>query len=77
MHALNPQMGSKFLNSFILNEVMLHIKLKVIELIAPCKHIVCPYTHPQHAGCIKSDKIRILNVVMLHITLKGKKYRLT
>ena len=30
--------------------VMLHIKLKEREHRAPCKHIFCPYKHPQPQG---------------------------
>ena len=42
--------------------------------LAPCKHIFCPYKNPrQPVGRVKSQK-NILNVVMLHIKLKGKKY---
>ena len=46
---------------------------KGMEHRAPCKHIFSTYTHPQPVGWIK----KILNVFMLHIKLKGKKYRLT
>ena len=43
----------KWLNIFILNVVMLHNKLKAVELKALCKHIFCPYTHPQPVGWIQ------------------------
>ena len=29
---------------------MLHIKLKETERRAPCKHTLCPYTHPRPVG---------------------------
>ena len=41
---------SKGQNIFCLKEVMLHIKFKGMEHKAPCKHIVCSYTHPQPVG---------------------------
>ena len=31
--------------NILLKVVMLHIKLKGMELRAPCEHIFCPYTH--------------------------------
>ena len=67
-------MGSNSQNVF-LNGVMLHIKLKGMELRAPCKHILCPYTHPKSLNRVIKGNI-ILIVVMLRIKLKGKKYRL-
>ena len=39
--------------------------LKGMEHRAPCKHILCPYTHPQLVGLIK--RYKNLNVVKLHI----------
>ena len=35
------------------NMVMLHIKLKGMDPRETCKHIFCPYTHPQPVGWIK------------------------
>ena len=35
---------------------MLHIKLKGMEHRAPCKHIVCPYTHLQPPDGAKMSK---------------------
>ena len=40
-----PGVGSK-VKSFLLKVVMLHSKLMGLEHIALCKHILCPYTHP-------------------------------
>ena len=46
-----PGVGSEGKNIFfLLKVVMLHIKLKGMEYRAPCKHIFCPYTHPQPLG---------------------------
>ena len=56
---------------------MLHIKLKLMECRAPYKHILCPYTHLDQCGWVKRSKDFFLNMVMLHIKLKGKKYRPT
>ena len=55
--------------------VMFHTKLKRMEHRATCKHIIFPYTHPQSVGWLKGKTN--LNVVMLHIKLRGKKYRFT
>ena len=55
--------------------VMLHNKLKGMRHRAPCKHIFSLYTHPQPVSWIKGKKN--LNVVMLHIKLREKKYGLT
>ena len=60
---------------FFLKEAMLHIKLKVMEHRAPCKHIVCPYTHPRPLGGIKRSKHFFSKVFMMHIKLKGMVYR--
>ena len=38
---------------FLLKVVILHFKLKGMEHIAQCKHIVCPYTHPQPVCQVK------------------------
>ena len=54
-----------------LKVVMPHIKIKGMELRAPYKHMLSPYTHPQPVGWVK------MNVVMLHIKVKGKKYKPT
>ena len=35
---------------------MLHIKLKVMEHRAPCKHIFYPWTHPQSQDGVKRSK---------------------
>ena len=51
-HTLAPGVGSKVKKNS-LKEVMLQIKLKGMEHRAPCKHIFCPYTHPQPAGSVK------------------------
>ena len=51
--------------NILLSAVMLHIKSKGME--APCKHILCPYVHPQ-----LKDLKEHLNVVKLHIKLKEK-----
>ena len=48
-----PGMGSKGQNVFLLNIVMLHIKLNGMEYRATCKHIFCPYTHPQSPDGVK------------------------
>ena len=55
----------------------MNIKLQEIELRAPCKHIFCPYTHPQPVGSGQKVKTYFLNVVMVHIKLKGNTYRPT
>ena len=65
MHANNlpvdtpsvPGVGSKGQKHFFfLKEVMLHINLKGTEHRTPCKHIFCPYTHPQPLGLIQMVK---------------------
>ena len=43
-----------------------------MELRAPCKHMLWPYTHPEPAGRVIKGK-KNLNVVMLHIKLKRVK----
>ena len=48
-HTLGPGVGSE--GHFLLKVVLLHIKLKGLEHRAPCKNILCPYTHPQALGC--------------------------
>ena len=58
---------------FFMKFVILHIKLKGVELRAPCKHIFCPYTHPLPLGYGEKVKHLLLKVVMLHIRLKGMK----
>ena len=35
---------------------MLHIKLKGVELGAPCKHIICTNIHLQPVGGVIKDK---------------------
>ena len=47
---------------------MLHIKLKGMECIVPCKHIFCPNAHPLPLGWVgsKDQNFFFLNVVMLH-----------
>ena len=50
---------------------MLYMKLKQMEHRPPCKHIFCPYTHPQPQDEVKNVKKKFLKVVMLHIKLKG------
>ena len=45
-----PGVLSKGLNIFFLKEVNFHIKLTGVEHRAPCKHILCPYMHPQSRG---------------------------
>ena len=58
--------------TFFLKIVMLHIKLKGLELRAPCKHIFCPNTHPRPVGSVQKVKtFSFLNVVMLHIKRNG------
>ena len=44
-----PRVGSK-VKIVLLKVVMLHIKLIGMEHRAPCKHIFCPYIHPQSLG---------------------------
>ena len=56
---------------------MLHIKLKGIERRASYMHIFCLYIHHGLVGLGQNFKTFFLNVVMLHIKLKGKKYRPT
>ena len=51
-HTLGPWGGVKRSKNcfFFLKVVMLHIKLKGMEHRAPCKLIVCLYTHPGSLG---------------------------
>ena len=49
----NPWVGSKGQNMFLLKIDMLHIKLNGMEHRAPCKHILCPSTHPWPLGGVK------------------------
>ena len=44
---LSPLAGSKGQTFFLLKVVMSHIKFKGTEHKVPCKHMFCPYTHPQ------------------------------
>ena len=46
----------------------MHIKLKRIEHVAPCKYIFCPYIHSTFNGV--KGKRKFLEVAMLHIKLK-------
>ena len=62
--------GSKGQNIFFLKVVMLQIKLNG----APCKHIFLTHTHSLWVGLKGKQN---LNMVMLHIKFKGKKYRPT
>ena len=41
---------------FLLKVVMLHIKFKGMDHRAPCKHIVCPFTHTQSPDGVKRSK---------------------
>ena len=50
-----PGVGSNHF-FFIFLAVMLHIKLKGMELKAPCKHLSCPYTHNQSQDGVKRSK---------------------
>ena len=52
---------------------MLRIRFKGKELRAPRKYIFS-YTYPQHVAGLKGKTI--MNEVMLHIKLRGKKYKL-
>ena len=71
-----PLGWGRTVKTFFLNVAMLHIKFKGFELRAPSRHMFRPYTDFKSLSrVIKSNKI--LNVVMLHIELKKKKYRLT
>ena len=55
---------------------MLHIKLKGMEhnKRAPCKHIFCPYTHPEPQMESKGH-ICFQKVIIVHIKLKEMEYR--
>ena len=44
-----PEVGSK-VKTLFLRVAVIHIKLKGMKHIAPCKHILCPYTNPQPLG---------------------------
>ena len=68
-HTLNPWIELKGQNIIILEIVMLYIKLKEMEHRVPCK-LFCPYTHPKPVVGLKGKKN--LNVVMLHIKLRGR-----
>ena len=58
------------------NMVMLHITLKGMGHRAPCKHIFCPYKHTFKLWVGLKGK-KLLNVVSLHIKIRGKRHRLT
>ena len=56
---LTEQMGSKGQTIFFYSEsshVAYQIKL-ILKHSAPCKHIFCPYTHPQTWGGVKGQNI--------------------
>ena len=55
--SLHPQAGSNGQTIFWLKVVMLHIKLKGMECRVTCKHIFCPYTHPQPLDGVKRKNI--------------------
>ena len=44
------------IKTFFLKVVMVHIKLKGMDYRAPCKHIICPYTHQRPLGGVKRSK---------------------
>ena len=46
-----------------------------MENRAPCKHIFCPYTHPQPPDGFKRSNHFSLKVVILRIKLKGLEQR--
>ena len=56
-HALDPWGEVKRSNMFLLKVVMLHIKSNGMAHRAPCKHKLCPYTHPQHPDGVKRSKL--------------------
>ena len=63
LHAPSPPwVGSKHFSessqvkTFFSKVVMLHTKLKGMELREPCMHIFYPYTHPQPVGRFKRKK---------------------
>ena len=66
---LNPQMGSKGQNIFVVAESCLLIKLKGTEHRVPCEQIFCPYTQPQQLEWGQRSNSFFCNVVMLHIIL--------
>ena len=43
----------KEMEHVFLEGVMLHVKLKGIELRAPCNHLLCPYKYPQPVCQVK------------------------
>ena len=78
-HVSNPGIregGQQVKIQLFQNKFMLLIIFNKMEHSAPCMHISSPYKHPQPVGWIKRQ-MNILNVVMLHIKLSGKKYGLT
>ena len=46
-HKVAGDINSLNLFVFFLKVIMLHFKLKGMEHGVPCKHILCPYTHPR------------------------------
>ena len=70
-----PGVGSKHI---FLKEVILQIIFMGMEHRAPCKHIFCPYTHPQPLGLdqkVKTYFFFFLKVVILHIELNGMEHK--
>ena len=51
-YTLDPS-GGVTVKIHVLKVVMLHFKLKGMEDRAHCKHIFCPYTHPQPLGPVR------------------------
>ena len=67
-----PWVVSKCQNRFILNVVMLHIKLKRMEYRAQHKHISCPYTHARPLWwCQKVKHVLVLKSRHVAYQIKG------
>ena len=58
-----------------LKVVMLHIKLKGMEHRAPCKYILCPYTHPCPVGSGQKAKTFFSQCGHVEYQIKGNEVK--
>ena len=71
LHTLStPRWCQKVKTFFLLKEVMLHIKLKVLEHRAPCEHIFCPYKQPRPPGW--GQKVKTFFSENTHVACQNK-----
>ena len=63
-------MGSKGQNIFFLKVIKMHIELKGMEHIAPCKHILSPYINPLPLGL--GQKVKTFFTESSHVAYQIK-----